>query len=68
MTSKINDFMYLHVYLVGPRYKLDLEAPNLFFFMKASNKTLRYLGPENEQDLLSFVKEQIYGDNTSIKV
>ena len=57
-----------NVYLVGPRYKFDLEAPNLVFFKKGSNQTLRYLGPENEQDLLSFVKEQIYGEDTSIKV
>ena len=56
------------VYLVGIRYTLDLEAPILIFFKKASNETLRYLGPENVQDLLSFVKEQMYGENTLVKV
>ena len=68
MSLKINNFMYLHVYLVGPRYVFDLEAPNLIFFKRASNKTIRYFGPQNLQDLLSFVEEQIDDENTSIKV
>ena len=60
--------MYPIVHLGGIKYKLDLEAPNIIFIKKVSKKTHRYLGPENVQDLLSFVEEQIYGEKTSVKV
>ena len=47
---------------------MDLGDPVLMFLQKNLSSSLQYLGPQNIPDLLSFVKEQVNGGPTVMKV
>ena len=49
------------------RFKFDLENPVMVFFHGTQNSS-EYLGPQNSQDLLSFMKDQTGGGHARIRV